>query len=121
MALRQRIWEWLGRWGFATGVACLLGFAAATGISVEVPSQAPDFALQASVVYRAEVATTVFAAAYLGLLTLALALHNRGFTEIGTRGLSARNLRESEVQVGVVVREDRMDYLRQNIVDKPSL
>lgn len=44
----------------------------------------PDYALQATPVYRAEVALAVFAAGYLVFVCVRLAWHGKTFTRIGS-------------------------------------
>lgn len=64
-------------------------FAAGT---VTPPADLPTVALGAEVVYRVEVGGAVFIGLYLATMALALALHNRGFTEFGSGGIRARGL-----------------------------
>lgn len=60
--------------------------------SVRIPAPVPDFALQASPVYRLEVGAACFAMVYLAAMAFFLALDGRGFAELGTRGLKAQQI-----------------------------
>ena len=60
------------------------------------PAGVPGFALQAAPIYRLEVGAAMFTGLYLPAMALVLSLHNRGFTEIGTRGIKARDLSGTE-------------------------
>jgi hypothetical protein len=104
---------WLARWGFAllVGVAIVAGCIAA--LVVTPPSEVPGIALQAGSVYRVEVGLVVFAALYVVTVALALALHNRGFTEIGTGGVKAQNLAAASRSEGL---EDATMELVEEVV-----
>jgi len=52
----------------------------------------PDFALQASPVYRLEVGAACFIVVYLAAMAFFLALDGRGFAEFGMRGLRAEQI-----------------------------
>jgi hypothetical protein len=60
--------------------------------SVRMPTVVPDFALQASPVYRLEVGAACFIVVYLAAMAFFLALDGRGFAEFGTRGLRAEQI-----------------------------
>ncbi len=83
--------EWLKRWGFAVLVAVALIASVLVAASVAMPSQVPSFALRASAIYRLETGAASFLGFYLAAMAVVLSLHNRGFTEIGMRGISARD------------------------------
>jgi hypothetical protein len=89
----RKVFGWAARWGFATLVG--VGGIVATWVAstVDVPERIPSFALQAAAVYRLEVGAAFFAALYLCSMTLALALNNRAFSEMGTTATRARHLR----------------------------
>jgi hypothetical protein len=75
-------------------IAIAVGFAAAATLTP--PSGLPTVALRALPVYRVEVGAAVFFGLYLATMALALALHNRAFTEIGTSGFRAQDLADAE-------------------------
>jgi hypothetical protein len=83
---------WLERWGFAV----LVAFAALGSIliaaTVATPAEVPSFALQAAPVYRMETGAATFLGLYLLAMAVVLSFHNRGFTEIGMRGIKAQGL-----------------------------
>jgi hypothetical protein len=83
---------WLARWGFAVMVAAaiVVGFVVATTVSP--PTEVPSLALRAVAVYRVEVGAAVFFGLYVATMAFALALQNRGFTEIGGGGIRAQDL-----------------------------
>lgn len=83
---------WISHWGFATlvGAAAVLGLI--VGTTVAVPTDIPAIALQAAPVYRMEVGGALFAGLYLVAMAIVLAVHNRGFSEIGTDGVRAHDL-----------------------------
>jgi hypothetical protein len=94
---RRRLIELLVvRWWFAAVVvtAIAVGFAAA--VTVAIPADIPSIALRAMPVYRVEVGAAVFSGLYLAMMALALALHNRAFTEVGTSGFRAQDLADAE-------------------------
>jgi hypothetical protein len=80
------------RWGFAAMVTLGIVVGVAAAATVALPEDIPSFALRATPVYRVEVGTAVFFSFYLATMALVLAMHNRGFTEIGTNGFRARDL-----------------------------
>lgn len=80
------------RWGFAAMVAMAIAVGLAVAVTVTPPADIPPFALRATPVYRVEVGAAVFFAMYLATLALVLAMHNRGFTELGTGGIRASGL-----------------------------
>jgi hypothetical protein len=57
--------------------------------TIPLPAAVPDYALQASPVYRLEVGAACFVVVYLAAMAFFLALDGRGFAEFGTRGLKA--------------------------------
>ena len=89
---KRAVKAWMERWGFAVlvGTAAVLGFV--VGATVTVPGEIPAVALQAEPVYRLEVGGVLFAGLYMVAMSFALALRNRGFTEISTGGLTAHDL-----------------------------
>jgi hypothetical protein len=84
----------LARWGFAAMVAAAILVGLAVAVTVTPPADLPSVALGASPVFRVEVGAAVFLSLYLATMAFVLALHNRGFTEIGTGGVRARDLAE---------------------------
>ncbi|MBS1861773.1 MAG: hypothetical protein JSS68_08675 [Actinobacteria bacterium] len=74
----------------------MVAAAIAVGIGIALtaapPTDIPAVALQSSAVYRVEVGAAVFFGLYVGTMAFALALQNRGFTEIGSGGIKARDL-----------------------------
>jgi len=83
------------RWGFAALVAVAIVIGLVAALTVTPPMDVPTVALQAPVIYRVEVGGAVFLGLYLATMAFALALQNRGFTEIGARGIRARELSEA--------------------------
>ena len=84
------------RWGFAAMVAVAIAVGLAVAVTVAPPADIPSFALRAEPVYRVEVGAAIFFGLYLATMALVLAMHNRGFTELGTGGVRARDLAELE-------------------------
>jgi hypothetical protein len=82
------------RWGFAALVAIAIAFGLVAALTVATPKDVPTVALQAAVIYRVEVWAAVFFGLYVAMMAFALALQNRGFTEIGRGGIKARELAE---------------------------
>ncbi len=78
----------------------MVALAAAGGVlaaaTVAPPADLPSVSLRAVAVYRAEVGAAVFLALYLASIALVLAMHNRGFTELGTGGVRASDLADLE-------------------------
>ena len=72
------------------GMAMLIG--AAAGAMVVVPTNVPGAALQATGVYRLEVGGAIFLGLYVAAMAFALSLRNRGFTEISSHGIRARDM-----------------------------
>ncbi|MGN6275564.1 MAG: hypothetical protein ACTHNP_06505 [Solirubrobacterales bacterium] len=75
--------------GFPLLVLMALAVSGYLAASARAPDPVPDFALQASAVYRLEVGAACFAVFYLTAMALVLALDGRGFAEVGTKGLRA--------------------------------
>jgi hypothetical protein len=82
----------LERWGFAMLVAFAALGSVLVAATVATPAEIPGFALQAAAVYRMETGAATFVGFYLLAMALVLSFHNRGFTEIGMRGISAKGL-----------------------------
>ncbi len=112
---RYLISLFVARWGFAAmvAVAILAGLVAA--ITVTPPVDLPPVALRASPVFRVEVGATIFLGIYLATVAFVLALHNRGFTEIGTTGVRARGL--AAVSEGVMAEHESRELLAE-LVDE---
>jgi hypothetical protein len=85
----NRLKAWLGRWGWALYV----GTAALASLyetwRTPVPADVPGLALYAVDVYRMEVGLATFVLLYLPGIAFALALNNRGFTEVGVSRVRA--------------------------------
>lgn len=90
--------NWIARHGFALLVLGTAIGAVWAGHRAALPEPVPDFALRSAAVYRIEVVLATFAGPYLVLMALVLALHNRGFTDIGVNGLRARDMRSASQQ-----------------------
>jgi hypothetical protein len=92
----MRRWTFVGlllaRWGFAALVATAIGIGFVVALGVTPPTDVPAVALRAASVYRVEVGAVVFLGLYLATMAFALALQNRGFTEIGSSGVRAQDL-----------------------------
>jgi hypothetical protein len=100
---------WLARWGFALLVATAITVGLAAAMTVSPPIEIPTVALQAVPVYRIEVGAAVSFALYVAGMAFALALRNRGFTEIGSGGIRARDL--EAVSAGAISGEAPMEVL----------
>jgi hypothetical protein len=87
------------RRGFAAlvGVAFLVGLLA--GATVALPADIPGVALEAAPVYRLEVGGAIFLGLYFAATSFVLALRDRAFTELGTNGIKARDLRDLPTSV----------------------
>jgi hypothetical protein len=83
---------WFARWGFALMVAGSIGGGFVAALAVNPPATVPAVALNATSVYRLEVGGVLFAGLYIAALAFALAVQNRGFTEIGSGGIRAQDL-----------------------------
>ncbi|HJZ37686.1 MAG TPA: hypothetical protein VJ204_15560 [Solirubrobacterales bacterium] len=83
---------WFARWGFALMVAGAIGGGFVAALAVNPPATVPAVALNAASVYRLEVGGVLFAGLYIAALAFALAVQNRGFTEIGSGGIRAQDL-----------------------------
>lgn len=106
---------WIARWGFS----CLVG-AAALGSGylawkVAVPAQVPDFALKAEAIYRIEVGAAAFLGLYLVTMAFALALNNRGFSEIGVHGLKAQDITNTANQADTRSNDESFEALASAI------
>jgi hypothetical protein len=89
---KQRAMKWLERWGFAGLVALATLGSIFVAVTVATPADVPGFALQAAPIYRLETGAATFLGFYLLVMALVLSFHNRGFTEIGMRGIKAQGL-----------------------------
>jgi hypothetical protein len=100
---------WLARWGFALMVGAAILFGSAAAACAKPPVNIPSIALQAAPVYRVEVGAAVFSMLYVAGMAFALALRNRGFTEIGSGGVRAQDL--ETVSAGALSEEAPMEVL----------
>jgi hypothetical protein len=82
----------LRHYGFAFLVFVALACASFLAGSAAVPHPVPDYALQAEEIYRLEIGAAFFAAFYLTLMAMLLALGGRGFAEFGPNGLKAQQV-----------------------------
>jgi hypothetical protein len=101
----------LVRWGFAAVVAAAIAIGFAVAVSATPPADIPTLALRATAVYRVEVGAAVFFGLYLATMAFALALQNRGFTDIGTGGIRARDL--AAVSEDAVAEDVSMELLSE--------
>ena len=113
--MRRRRWIELliVRWWFASVIAVAIAVGLAAAVTVTPPSDVPTVSLMATPVYRVEVGAAVFFGLYLAAMAFALALHNRAFTEIGTRGFRARDLADEEESI-------YFDQLAMELMDEVS-
>lgn len=110
---KDSVRAWVERWGFATMVGLAALVAAGVGWKVEVPPEVPDFALNAAPIYRVEVGAATFLGVYLVAIAFVLALNNRGFSEIGTHGLKARDITKRAQRGTVQEHESQLNMLWQ--------
>jgi hypothetical protein len=97
-------------------VAIVVGFTVA--LTVSPPVEVPAVALRAVPVYRVEVGAAVFLGLYIATMAFALALRNRGFTEIGSSGFKAQDLAAvSEDAVSGDVSMELLAELREEVDD----
>ena len=96
--MRQGFSNLIVRHGFALLVVATAGAAAWAGCTTSLPASIPDFALRSAAVYRIEVAVATFAGPYLIFMALFLALHNRGFSDIGMNGLRAQDMSSASLE-----------------------
>jgi hypothetical protein len=101
----------LARWGFAASVAAAIAVGVVVAMTIPLPADIPAVALRAAAVYRVEVGAAVFFGLYVATMAFALALQNRGFTEIGTGGVRARNL--AAVSEDVIAEDVSMELLEE--------
>lgn len=103
-------------------VALAISAGIAAGATVATPADVPSIALRALPVYRVEVGAAVFFGLYLATMALVLAMHNRGFTEIGGSGVKAQAL-EGVSEDDFLVRDvlaylaDELDDLKTRLED----
>jgi hypothetical protein len=85
---------------FAFALIAAIVLSLVGGLRTPIPADgAPAYALQASIVYRIEVALAVFVALYLAAVTLRLAWYGRTFTRVGASGAEIPDVRL--IQAGV--------------------
>lgn len=102
---------WIAHWGFAILVGLAVLVATYVAWKVKVPSEIPDFALNAAAVYRVEVGAAAFLGLYLVAMAFVLALNNRGFSEIGVNGLKAQDITEKAQRGTVEEHENQLKML----------
>jgi hypothetical protein len=73
-------------------VAAVIAVGFVVAMTITPPTEIPTVALRAEAVYRVEVGAAVFFGLYVAPMAFALALQNRGFTEIGSGGIRAQDL-----------------------------
>jgi hypothetical protein len=109
---------WLARWGFALMVATAITVGLVAALTVSPPIEIPTIALEAAPVYRVEVGAAVFGGLYVASMALALSLHKRGFTEIGSGGFKAQDIAaasEGDLAGGVAM--ELLTELRDEVDD----
>lgn len=107
--------SWLKNYGFAALVFVALAGSIYVAINTEVPEEVPNFALNSADLYRLEVGGASFAILYVGIMALVLALHGRGFTQIGSDGVQAEWVVTAKQQKAIKGQEDNFKVLRRNI------
>jgi hypothetical protein len=111
------------RWGFAAMVFVAIVAGVIAAATIIPPVHVPPVALRAVAVYRVEVGAAVFLGFYLASTALVLAMHNRGFTEIGSGGVKAQAL-AGVSEDNLVVRDllmelaDEIDDLETRLEDE---
>lgn len=108
-------WAWVKRWGFSILVLLVASGAIYVAWKVDVPAHPPDFALKSASVYRIEVGAACFLGLYLVVMTFVLALHNRGFSEIGVNGLRAQELANIAQQDAIRGQDEQVEALRTGL------
>lgn len=81
-----------------SAVAMSLGATVAAASLAPAPADLPAVALGAVLVWRAEVAAVLFAAAYAALVTAWLALHGHTFTRVGSAGIEIPQIDAEDVK-----------------------
>ena len=94
-------------------VAAAMVLGAGIALTAVPPPEIPTAALRSAAVYRVEVGGAVFLGLYLAAMALALAIQNRGFTEIGSGGIKAQDL--AAVSDEMVVRDLATEILEELI------
>jgi hypothetical protein len=85
---------------FALVVVGAIALALVGGLTTPTPNDGvPAYALEASIVYKIEIALAIFVALYIAVITLRLAWYGRTFTRVGASGAEIPDL--SLVQAGV--------------------
>jgi hypothetical protein len=113
----KKLTRWLADWGLAAMVGIAVLVAVVVAWTVAVPSPAPNFALKASAIYRIEIGTAAFLGIYLVGMAFALALNNRGFTDIGTSGLKAQDIANRAQQRGIEEQRKALDGMSTMVGD----
>jgi len=108
-------WVWVKRWGFSILVLLVASGAVYVAWKVEVPAHPPNFALKSPSVYRIEVGAACFLGLYLVVMTFVLALHNRGFSEIGVNGLRAQEIANIAQQNAIRGQDEQVEALRAGL------
>jgi hypothetical protein len=114
-ASRERFRAWIAQWGFAILVGLAALVAAYLAWKAALPEQVPDFALKAEAVYRVEIGAATFLGIYLVIMAFALALNNRGFSEIGVNGVKAQDMADRAQQDAIQAHEETLDNLQTMI------
>jgi hypothetical protein len=102
---------WIAQRGFAILVGLAMFAATYVAWTVEVPSTVPDFALNAAAIYRIEVGAATFLGLYIVGMAFVLALHNRGFSEIGVHGLKAQDITKNAQHDAIREHEESLEML----------
>lgn len=111
----SKLSKWLGRWGFSLLVLLAASAAAYISYRVSIPKNPPGIALKSASVYRIEVGAAAFAGLYLVAMAFVLALHNRGFSEIGMNGLKAQDMANKSQQEAIESHEEGIEIVRATI------
>lgn len=111
----MKLSRWLSRWGFSLLVLLAAAAAAYVAYRVGIPKDPPGISLKSASVYRIEVGAAAFAGLYLVAMAFVLALHNRGFSEIGMNGLKAQDMANKSQQEAIESHEEGIEIVKAAI------
>lgn len=113
--ISTKLLPWLSRWGFSLLVLLAAAAAAYVAYRVGIPRNPPGIALKSAAVHRIEVGAAAFAGLYLVAMAFVLALHNRGFSEIGVNGLKAQDMANKSQQEAIESHEEGIEIVKGTI------
>lgn len=113
--------EWVKRHGFAAGAFTAAAVAIVLALLAPTPVELPGLAQGSDALWRVEHGIISYAAFYLLVLSLALAIGGRGFTEIGPGGVKTGDVASKKRQIGLEKQAEALKGIQQGLAMNATL